>query len=69
MDKIYRMKLHDIIEAGDKNISYQIFRVSGGWVYRFFQLHQETGGDGQWSENYIADSVFVPFDNEYINKN
>ena len=66
MDELYNLNLHETIEFGkESKIDCQVMRVPGGWIYRFFQLYQELGGDGRWSENYVADSVFVPFDNEF----
>lgn len=62
MDKLYGLSLHETIPLPN---STEVTRVPGGWVYRFFQFHQVSGGDGQWSENYVADSVFVPFNNEF----
>ena len=62
-EALYEMKLHETITPTGKDM--QICRVPGGWVYRFFSLHQEQGGSGSWSENYVVDSVFVPFNNEF----
>jgi len=64
MDKIYEMKLGEVLAPGGE-LDYQIVRVPGGWIYRFSQINQEVQSDGTWSENYFCDSVFVPFDNEF----
>jgi hypothetical protein len=65
MSQLHKLKLHEKINNADNDSHFMIMRVPGGWIYRFFELHQESGGDGQWSENYIADSVFVPFNGEF----
>lgn len=66
MDQIYRMTLHQTITVKpDGDLPYEITRVPGGWVYRFVSPLQISGVDGQWSENYLADSVFVPFNAEF----
>ena len=65
MNKVYEMELHDTTHpAGD----FKIIRVPGGWIYRFYEINQVTMADGTWSENYFCDSVFVPFDNEFMEK-
>lgn len=64
MDKIYTMNMGDILASGGTH-DYIILRVPGGWIYRFEQLNQVEGCSGAWSENYVCDSVFVPFNNEF----
>ena len=59
MDKIYTMELHDTCTPEGSDTL--ILRVPGGWIYTQYQVHQETMSDGQWSENYLPTSVFVPF--------
>lgn len=54
MDKLYGMKLHDILHQGD----YEILRVPGGWVYTRFT---ESGAGGN-----TPSSSFVPFDNDLM---
>ncbi len=63
MDEIYKMKLHETITPQGQDT--KILRVSGGWIYTLYQLEQNQGQDGQWTENYKMSSVFVPFDNEF----
>lgn len=62
-DKIYNMKLHEILTP-NSDLDIQIIRVPGGWIYRFSQLHQAEQPNGQRSENYSCDSVFVPYHEE-----
>lgn len=64
MSQIHKLKLHEKINNVDNDSHFIIVRVPGGWIYRFFELHQEPG-DGRWNENYVADSVFVPFNSEF----
>ena len=55
--KLYKLKLH---EASDFPPEIQVTRVAGGWLYRF------------WNDNkkeYFSSSTFVPFDNEFQDKN
>jgi hypothetical protein len=47
-DKMWKMKLNETITVG----SFDITRVPGGWVYRFFNGGHPT-------------AVFVPLDNEF----
>ncbi len=54
MDKIYGMKLHDILHQGD----YEILRVPGGWVYTRFS---DTGAGG-----YSQSSTFVRFGSDLM---
>lgn len=52
------MNLHDVRPIlGGKG---EVIRVPEGWIYRLFQFNQTATPDGQWIENYIVDSVFVP---------
>lgn len=60
MDKIYTMKLHQTIDMAGK-VDAEITRVPGGWIYRFFNTIKVVSTDGKWGENYLCDSVFVPF--------
>lgn len=64
MDAIYTIKLHEVLNSSG-TLDYQIVRVPGGWIYRFSQVNQVTMPDGKWSENYLCDSVFVPYNNEF----
>lgn len=62
--ELYNMKLHD--ELAPSGGGCRIKRVPGGWVYRFWESENKPGGeDGQWSENYRVDSVFVPLNSEF----
>ena len=65
MNKLYEMKLHEVIVPGSDELYCQIMRVPGGWIYRFSQINQVVQPDGKWSENYLCDSIFVKFDNEF----
>lgn len=57
MDRLYEMKLHEVIKIDDK---ISAMRVPGGWVYNRF---------GWDDESVLRTSVFVPFDNEFqVNK-
>jgi len=47
--KIYDMKLHEELPL---NPEIYILRVSGGWIYRFFQEED-------------IENVFVPYNNEF----
>ena len=58
-DKLYKMELHETIHPS--NMNCEIIRVPGGWIYRFFTRAVSFGSEMRRSENYIADSVFVPF--------
>jgi len=62
---IYSMKLHEQRDPGFTHGTL-IIRVPGGWIYRFWEDERNSGGDGQWSENYRINSVFVPFHNEFM---
>lgn len=64
MNEIYKMKLHQVLDSSGA-LNYQIIRVAGGWIYRFSELNQVIMPDGKWSENYLCDSVFVPFNSEF----
>jgi hypothetical protein len=59
-DPIYKMKLHETLTPRD--LPCEIFRVSGGWIYRFYTHQQNADG----SPRYAFDSVFVSFDNEFM---
>ena len=48
-EKMWKMKLNETKTVG----SFDITRVPGGWVYRFFSGSHPT-------------AVFVPLDNEFI---
>lgn len=51
---IYKMNLHDEIKLGKYTF---IRRVPGGWIYTF---QEDTN---------IYNSIFVPYDNEFIGGN
>ena len=59
---IYNMGLHEEITLDGYN---RVFRVAGGWIYRFWENENKSGVDGQWSENYRINSVFVPYSAEF----
>jgi len=61
-NKLYQMKLHEkvVLQGG----LMEIMRVPGGWIYTRLELNQTPGLDGQWSENYLPSSVFIPFKDE-----
>lgn len=53
MDKIiYDLKLHGKIQSDGLNI----LRVSGGWIYRFWDYVKE---------DYCLNGTFVPYNNEF----
>ena len=52
MENIHTLKLHETIQAED----YQITRVAGGWIYRFWDYEKQ---------NYYHDATFVPYSCEY----
>ena len=58
MKNIYEMELHDKFMLDDKT---QIIRVPGGWIYKSFQADESF-----LYINYSINSVFVPFNNEFI---
>ncbi|GAG93406.1 unnamed protein product [marine sediment metagenome] len=60
--QIYNMELHHKIIIDDGT---EVRRVPGGWIYTRFQLYQVLMPDGQWCENYLPTSVFVPFNDEF----
>ena len=41
-EKIYRMKLHDVISESINQCSTLILKVHGGWLYTFDYGHQVT---------------------------
>ena len=58
---LYAMLIGDVLtKAGDTNSSiYDVVRVPGGWIYRFYQPKKVFGvGNVGWQ--YECDSVFVP---------
>lgn len=55
---IYGMELHAEIELDKYNT---ITRVPGGWIYRNWTYSDKNG-------DWIGNSVFVPYDNEFQNK-
>ena len=59
---IYNMKLHEAIHPKERNV--EIVRVAGGWIYNFY--HDTAAREGELE--YQATSVFVPFDNEFQDK-
>lgn len=63
MEQIYMLKLHEKITL--EKDGTEIRRVPGGWIYTRFELSQLLTPDGQWIENYITTSVFVPFNDEF----
>lgn len=64
MKRLHDLKLHEITYA-DKG-TFSIIRVPGGWIYRFFELQHGFGPDGQLIQNYSSDSIFVPFNSEFM---
>ena len=67
MEKLYQMELHEVVHLDTKDPPTMVVRVPGGWVYRFYQGFEEPhleARDG-WNTNYLVDSIFVPFDNEF----
>lgn len=55
MNEIYKMKLHDVFNP--ENLQLSIIRVPGGWIYESFN---DTGMGG-----YEGSCVFVPYNNEF----
>lgn len=51
--KLYGLKLHESIDIPPE---LQVTRVSGGWIYRFWNISQQE---------YYPNAVFVPFNNEF----
>lgn len=49
MDKVYTMKLHEVIDGQGANGNTRILRVPGGWIYSIY------------FENSLS-SVFVPYE-------
>jgi hypothetical protein len=60
---LWGMKLNQSIHHND---GYTITRVPGGWIYRFYQIQQDEGPSGSYSENYREQAVFVPLNNEFL---
>ena len=60
--QIYEIELHETLHE----LSMDITRVPGGWIYTQLQVNQVTMPDGTCSENYIPSSVFVRFDSEFM---
>ena len=54
--KLYKMELHETINYDD----FEVYRVPGGWVYRFFQDPRSCAIKAP-----PVDSVFVPWSREY----
>jgi len=57
MQELLDMTIH---QSKTLNDGTHILRVPGGWVYTIFQQNQIQNGLGQWYEQYIPSSVFVP---------
>jgi len=53
-EKLYDLELHEQYKIGC-NSEWNVTRVPGGWIYTYHRLDA-----GQMN------SIFVPFDNEYI---
>lgn len=51
--KIYSLKLHEWIDIGPEGYSIIVFRVPGGWIYKFVD------------QGLIS---FVPYDPEFIKR-
>lgn len=49
-EKIYRMKLHDVISVDINQCSALILKVHGGWLYTFDYGHQTT------SSSFVPDT-------------
>ena len=64
---IHKMKLHEFVTIpGRLRHPFEIIRVPGGWVYRFWEPRQIYLSDGRWrSEDYEYNSVFVPYNEEF----
>ena len=60
-DKIYGMKLHEVITPSNDDLTIQVLRVPGGWIYLFSQVNREIHPNGTCSETYLSNSAFVPF--------
>jgi hypothetical protein len=54
MKSIYKMDLHEEVQIGEWLVC---MRVAGGWIYSF-----------QIPQTNILNSVFVPFDNEFMQR-
>lgn len=59
---LYSMKLHELV---DLDGYARIRRVPGGWIYHFIDQMAIEGPSGAYSENFITNNVFVPFNNEF----
>jgi len=57
MKVVYDLKLHEMLTLEDGT---EVRRVPGGWIYTRFQLNQALLPSGDWVENYLPTSVFVP---------
>ena len=58
MENIYNLKLH----RGTMVDGYvHVTRVPGGWIYSFIP-------EPEWEDRIPCMPVFVPFDNEFQNK-
>jgi len=56
MDKIYKMKLHDVIALNINQETIQVIRVPGGWIYQIYnQIHNNDGDSERFN------FVFVPY--------
>lgn len=56
--KIYDMKLHEVIDISEIDKNYRPFRyvmrVAGGWIYANYDT----------DEDIYTDKLFIPFDND-----
>jgi hypothetical protein len=61
---IYDMELHETIWI----YGNEILRVAGGWIYNQYEERYVERNDS-W-QNFLINSVFVPFHNEFqeVNK-
>ena len=53
---LFHMKLHEIILV-HQDPYYRIMRVSGGWLYNFYDTQ---------ADNYKPEWIFVPLNNEFL---
>ena len=60
LDKIYTMKLHEVLELQDKDLATSVIRVPGGWIYRSCISNCAN------IEQLSLTSTFVPFNKEDI---
>lgn len=57
-ESLFNMALHDIVQIHHYPY-FRVMRVSGGWMYNYYDQHLD---------DYKNDWVFVPLNNEFLNK-